>query len=306
MCQRMHIWRRLRGNSVLVARRSDVLHNSNLDFTVMNLSTLPTPALQVSADISTFDPDDLFVPQYKALQELKRRRQDLALKKLLDTNLDFVGQVFQNHFVRPRAVLFRQVATPSHEVLRFLRIARHMGLRPLIVEYHGDKFVSSGNAYKRALGKMPLYQQAGTDGRDIVQYRTIVDFNAYVGKPFSEVRCIDGTKLVDFHHKLLQRATRLNMGSSCVDATDWFRSSGGSAHEYYERFLSYFIRDAILFEVVLPTATEHQFAQEVIIPAFLKAQARYGLRPLIVELIPKNKAGRIFWDAYPKKVQTLL
>lgn len=250
--------------------------------------------------------DDLFTQQHQARRELMRRRKDTKLKRQVWEYLDGPAMQLSPAFESPRAVLFRQVATPTQEVLRFIRIAKHMKLSPLILEYYGDKFVSAGNPYKRSLGKMPIYQYTGIDGRDNVRYRTILDFNAYTGKKLSDVRCKNGEPLIDFHHALLSKLSRFEPKTQCVDATAWFQGIGGHAHEYYEQFLMLFIRDAILFEYINPAASEKTFADEVIIPAFNRVEARYGLQPLIVRLVPKNKEARTFWDSYPKKIEKLL
>jgi hypothetical protein len=53
----------------------------------------------------------------------------------------------------------------------------------------------------------------------------------------------------------------------------------------------------------LPTPSEERFAREIIIPAFIHVRQTFGLSPLIIELIPRNKAGRIYWDSYSKEVE---
>ena len=251
-------------------------------------------------------PDDIFTQQREARRELIRRRRDPELKRLVYENLHSGAGAILDKFAAPRAVLFRQIATPTHEVLRFLRIAKHMQLAPLILEYYGDKFVSAGNTYKRSLGKMPIYQQTGIDGRDVIKYHNVIDFNAYTGKPLSTVRCKTGESLIDFHHALVTKLGRLNIETQCVDATHWFQGAGGHAENYYEQFLTLFIRDSILFEYFEPGKAEEIFALEVMLPAFRNVTARYGVRPLIARLVPKNKEARKFWDCYPKKIEKFL
>src|SRR3989344_3729058 len=157
---------------------------------------------------------DLFMSQRDALVELMRRRKDRQLKRKVVASLNPQGQALLAHLEQPSAVLFRQVASPTQETLRFLTIAKHMGLQAIILEYYGDKFVSAGNPFKRALGKMPIYEQTASDGRDIVHFRTMVDFNSYVGKPLSSVRCKDGTSLVEFHHTLIKKVVKFDPGRS--------------------------------------------------------------------------------------------
>lgn len=252
------------------------------------------------------DPESLFTEQRRAVKEISERRKNTRLKKDVRDYLTPAGKVFADKITRPSALLFRQVGSPTNEILRFFRIAKHAGLYPILLEYHGDKFVSAGNSYKRSLGKMPLYKHTGLDGRDIVEYRTVVDFNSSVGKPLSSIICKDGKPLIEFHHKLLAKTAGIDVDKHCIDATDWFRECGGSAREYYEQFLSLFIRDGILFEVILPTASEEQFARSVMSPAFASIEDRFGQRPLIVELIPRVKSARTFWDAYPAEVARYL
>lgn len=254
------------------------------------------------------DADDLFMSQKEASEELKRRRKDKkiisSIRKLMDSGTQEIAATFDH----PKALLFRQVAAPTQEFSRFLKMAQHMRLHPLVLEYYSDKFVSSGNLYKRSLGKMPIYQRTGADGRDSVQYRTVVDFNTYTGKPFSKVQCKNGKPLIEFHHELLNNVLHfdVNKPGNSIDATAWFKKYGGSANLYYESFLSLFLCDAVLFEYIGPNVEEKKFVREVLMPAFERIEAKFGLRPLIVRLVPKNKENRIFWDSYPKKVEKFL
>lgn len=247
--------------------------------------------------------DDMFTPQAEALFELKRRRRDVSLRAKVREALDPSAEAVIQKLDVPRAMLFRQVASPTHELLRFLRIAKHTHLTPLFFEYYGDKFVSAENPYKRALGKMPIYQHTGIDGRDIVRYENVIDFNSSTGKPLDTIMCTNGLSLIDFHHGLIEKMTRLDVKSHSVDATTWFQGIGGHAGGYYEQFLSLFIRDAILFEQFEPTKAEQQFTHEIFIPAFKKVTSLYGLRPLIVRLVPQNKEGLSFWDSYPTEIE---
>lgn len=250
--------------------------------------------------------DCLFLPQNEARGTLMTRKKDAELKKRVWEKMNPEARAVIAKFDPPRAMFFRQVATPTHEILRFLRIAKHMKLNPIILEYYGDKFVSAGNPYKRALGKMPIYQHTGIDGRDNVKYYNIVDFNAYTGKSLSSVKCKSGKSLIDFHHELLGKMSRLNISAHCADATPWFHALGGMAGKYYEEFLTLFIRDAILFEYFEPTEAEQKFVRETMIPAFQNVTATFGFQPLIVRLVPKNKEGRKLWDSYPKKIEKLI
>ncbi len=238
-----------------------------------------------------------------ALWELRQRRKEAALKLTTRQHLGPAAAELLKKFGQPRAVFFRQVATPTHETLRFLKLAKQMKLKPLILEYHDDKFVSSENRSKRALGKMPIYQFTGSDGRDMVEYETICDFNVSTGKKFKDVVCLNGEGLIPFHHHLFRALTGLNPKTYCFDASDWFNSAGKRAEVYYEQLLTFFIRDGILFENFMPLRSEGAFTKSIVVPAFEKLRQVYGVRPLIVRLLPENEEMRLFWDSYPRKTK---
>jgi len=80
-----------------------------------------------------------------ALWEMRQRRAEDGLKKSVREHLGPSAKEILNKFKQPRAVLFRHVATPTHEITRFLKLAKQMKLKPLILEYHDDKFVSAEN-----------------------------------------------------------------------------------------------------------------------------------------------------------------
>ena len=238
-----------------------------------------------------------------ALWELKQRRQDAVLKNHIRRNLGSASEELLTKFSRPRAVFFRQVATPTHETLRFLKLAKQMKLKPLIFEYHDDKFVSAENRSKRSLGKMPIYQHTGSDGREMVKYETVCDFNTATGKKFRDVVCLNGEKFISFHHRLFRTLTGLNPKTYSVDASKWFKSAGDKAELYYEKLLTLFIRDGILFENFMPYRSESAFTKSIVMPAFKNLKNLYGVEPLIIRLAPEKEEMRQFWDAYPRKTK---
>lgn len=265
---------------------------------------LQTP-LRVSelTDDSAADFNPFVNSRREALMALTQRKKDQHLMKRIRHDAPLT-RIFAKHLLqKPRAVLFRQIGTPTHEVLRFLRIAKQMKLRPLIFEYHCDKFVGAGNTYKRSLGKMPIYQYTGTDGRDMVKFNTVFDFNSYAGKPLLKITCSNGESLVTYHHRLLQKVAKINPKNTCVDASLWLQMHGSEAFLYYEAFLTLFVRDAILFENFESTPPVRKFLADTVMPAFKHVEARYGYAPLIVRLLPKEDETRTFWDSFPKKIE---
>jgi len=251
--------------------------------------------------------DHLYTTPEAALKELNARRKNKTLRQAVRASLGENASEVLKKFSSPRAVLFRQVGTPTHETLRFLRLAKEMGLKPLIFEYYDDKFVSAHNRYKRSLGKMPIYQYTGSDGVDSVKYNTILDFPKVEGLPISKVNCLDGKSLVDFHHDLLNRVAHLKAGKETIDLTPWLSHiDKRKAASYYEHIFALFIRDGVLFENYFVTKKEGPFVQDVIAPAFYNCYEKFGYKPIIAQLLPDNEELRLFWDSYPKSVGKLL
>lgn len=251
-------------------------------------------------------PENMYTPAKSAVRELRKRRRDPDLRQKLDKHLGLQHYPAMKRMEHPCAVLFRQVGTPIHEVLRFFGQAKELRLKPVIFEYHGDKFVSANNSYKRGLGKLPIYQHTGSDGRDMAHFRAVFDINKYGGKKFSEIMCHNGEPLIDFHHRLLRRIAKINTKTVCIDATKWLQKSGTDAARYYEVFLALFVRNAVMFECYMPRAKEGTFVQKVVEPAFLSIEKLYRRRPLIVRLLPEHDEQRKFWEMYPKKVERII
>lgn len=240
------------------------------------------------------------------MAELRRRRQDKTLARATRAVLGESAQSILKECAEPTGILFRQIATPTHEVLRFLDMTERLSLRPIILEYTQDKFVNAGNAYKKALGKLPIYQSRGSDGRDIVRNMTVIDFNASAGKRLADIKVKWGTTLQDFHHEMLKCATGLEPSEVCVDASLWFKKEGSAANKYYDAFMTLFIRDAVMFENYEPLPHLAGFMRETVIPAFERTTTKFGYRPLIVRVNPKQEELHAFWDTYPKMITRCL
>lgn len=249
--------------------------------------------------------DHLFTSPEEAVHELLRRQKDADLEKAVRS---FLGNSYgiEKYISAPTSLLFRQVATPTHEMLRFLHMSETHKLKPLVLEYLDDKFVGAGNPYKRALGKLPIFQHTGSDGRDMVKYATVLDFNKFTGKKIREACCISGMTLAEFHHYLLEKITAQPLDTLCWDATPWFESHGHTAANYYEPFMSLLVRDCILFENYEITRHLMPFMHDVVIPAFERVESRFGVRPLIVRLLPKHEEERLYWNSYPKEIEPFL
>jgi hypothetical protein len=80
----------------------------------------------------------MYISLEEAKEEIWKRWNDVALKKRVE---EYIGgsipEVLMNE---PRAVIFRNIISPSLEYLRFRELANKIGLEPLGFEYHEDRF----------------------------------------------------------------------------------------------------------------------------------------------------------------------
>jgi hypothetical protein len=65
---------------------------------------------------------------------------------------------------RPRAILFRQIATPNYELRGFLRTCQRQGFEPVILRYHADK-MSCHNQFKKSLVHPMFIKGIGKGGQ---------------------------------------------------------------------------------------------------------------------------------------------
>ncbi len=90
------------------------------------------------------------------------------------------------------AVLFRPVATPNFELLRFASLATAHNLTPLVLEYHRDKFVSYCNPIKHALARMRFHNGTGRNGGARITALTVTNISASTGRILADVTTFSG------------------------------------------------------------------------------------------------------------------
>ncbi len=244
---------------------------------------------------------EVYVSFDYAIKEIERRRKDPELKEKIEKYLGEIPKPFEMGI---NAVLFRFIATPQFETKRFYDIVTGFGIRPLFWEYYNDKF-HSGNHCKYTLGKLFIYKGMGKTNKSIIKKETILDFNTSNGKQMKELFTIKGEKFIDFHHKLLERIIP-DSREYLFDASDWLKSQGGKSDKYYEKFLVLFLCHGVLFENFLLDKTEFDFNQNIFLPAFLKIEKEFGIKPLIVAIAPTEIEGSEFWNSYPHQIEDVL
>lgn len=245
----------------------------------------------------------LYSSEEEIISELARR-QNLDLHELRDKlnltpELDVLAR-------EPRLVMFRQIATPLHETLHVINIAKRLNLELLILEYYDDLFVSQENLYKKGLGKLPIHTRTSKNGHDSFEYVTIIDFNNQVNQPLSEIYTTKGERLIDFHHELFEFVTHIPYHDVCVDGTEWFHSFPHGARDYYVPFLTLFTYQHVLAEIFLCEGGEKKLTEFVVNPAFIEVVSKQKRKPLILNYQPPEEQTRMYWDCYPKKVSEFI
>lgn len=240
------------------------------------------------------DTSELYTDLAVAGNEVRRRWDDPLLRKEVLAYLGAIPEVFQQE---PRAVLFRHIITPDHELSLFLDKAHVTGLKPLGLEFVEDKFFP-WNGDKMALAKLPLFEKRDRNGKAIVRHRKVIDIQKWTNARFTDIQTLNGEGLVAFHHRLLRK--NLCETPELQDCSSILHDYGDQARRYYERMLAWFVVHGVLFESFLTDDNEAEFKQTVVLPAFAHVHHLFGLKPLIVELLPDTEDR--YWWCYPADI----
>lgn len=245
--------------------------------------------------------ESVYTPISLAIRTLHERQSDLALKKKVD---DF----FLEHGVpKPllddlRSVVSRCIATPNFEMKYFLELSDTVGLKPLILEYPG-KFVNV-NPDKYHLAKM--YFVASQNRHLVIEKKNIIDFNITEGKYFSEINTLTGESIIDFHHRLFEKVHDDDF-VNIHDFSEWFDKTKNTQDMYYFVFFSLFITNGILFENYFSQdKAEYDFFCKNIIGSFNKVEEYFGVRPLIVPLLPLRNELAKEWLWYDISIRNFI
>lgn len=239
-----------------------------------------------------------YTPVHEAAAIIKARFADKVLMAKVREYLG--GEILaQIPFIlkQPVALSFRHVATPNFEHSLFIKLATQISMQPLFWEYFDDKFTNN-NQVKYSLGKCQVYFGMGKHGGEKIERHSIIDFNKANGHPISQVKTTFHTSLVQFHHALFLRAYP-EYKDSLFDASQVLHAWGDNAGEYYKKFMALFVCFGILFETFVPEdPSEAVFLDKVFIPAFHEVQEHFGLKPIIVSVLPDGEAMDEFWYFY--------
>jgi hypothetical protein len=198
---------------------------------------------------------------------------------------------------RPRAILFRQVATPNYELRHFLRGCRRHGFEPVILRYHADR-MSCHNQFKRSLVHPMFVKGLGRNGSPYFVKRPLLRIDAVDNTPLREIG-LAGTDLPDFHDRLL-REVLPEMTVRTVEASGWFGQYARGARDYYVDLFCGLTNGLVLFEDFISDGQEARFFADIVRPAFDEACRRLGHSPSVVPLCANRRMVSPLWYAYPE------
>lgn len=243
---------------------------------------------------SPSDASDLLTSPAEAIEEINRRRKNAKLIRQVE---EYLHGDIPRYLRGPKPVLHlaRHVAAPSFETLRFVELARPFNLPIVVSQDPKDKFVSN-NSLKRALGKMPVVKGVSSDGHDIVEYFTVVDFSKTLGKSFRNIKTITGEPLVKFQNDLLREIYPKEM--KIVNDSAWIdRHHRGNLLEHYKKFLSLLIVHGVMFESYVDE--DALFVKDILRPAYKFIKKKFGVKPLICNLVDSDILYTRDWYSYP-------
>lgn len=243
----------------------------------------------------------VYTPYTEVIAELERRRADGALRKKVE---DFLGRHLLEPLAgAPKAVLARCISTPNLEFKYFMDVVEHMRLDPLLLEYYG-KFVAK-NQEKYHLCKLFIFDHVGKKGGVLYKTKPLVNFNEEEGKDMSEVRTPEGIRVIDIHHTLLE-SLYPGMTNHIVPFTEWFNETRFLTEHYYFYFFALFIYHGVLFENFLTDDKEEStFIRKHVLSSFEEVSRYFGVKPLIIPLLPIENEKFRTWLSYPKEIDAV-
>lgn len=241
---------------------------------------------------------EIYTDIEKAKTEIQKRWNNPELRKKVESYLGEIPEIFFNG---PHAILFRNIMTPDHEFFHFLKLASEVKLKPLVLEYTEDKF-STRNEDKLCLTKMAIFEKRNKRNEAIYHYNKIVDLKEFENVCFSKIKTLTGESLVDFHHNLMEKNMTEKIPSH--DMSNWITHNGNHAQDYYKRILAFFICHGVLFESFVTDQSEKEFEERVTLPAIKHIEEVFGLKPIIVRLLPDTEDA--YWWCHPNDVENYI
>jgi len=237
--------------------------------------------------------DWLYTPVPEAVTELSRRRADAELRLKVDRFQAEIPPTFMP--TEPFGAIGRFLATPSHELSRFLALVQSIGLQPLYLEHSDDLFFAQNR------DKYRLYRPAFDFSPRSPRSLALFKFSGSEMRRLSDLKTRGGMNLVEYHHRLIHR-TLPDTKCRFVDFSGW-RAQARSDEPFYLRYLAPYIAHGILFEsFIASNPSEMRFVRERVTPSILKLEEMFGVRPLIVRLLPAETESEDYWTWLPGSI----
>ncbi|KKQ52433.1 MAG: hypothetical protein US70_C0009G0028 [Parcubacteria group bacterium GW2011_GWD2_38_11] len=241
-----------------------------------------------------FSVDNMYTPLSVAKEEVWKRWNDNELRKKVE---EYLGEIPEPFRAEPRVAISRNIITPNQELLYFLDLAGHTDLKPIGLEGVEDKFCTK-NYDKVSLGKLSFLKNknANKDSNESSNI-AIIDMADSDGKRLCDIKTFWGENLVDFHYRLLES---YGISIESFDDFKWCKHISGKSGilEYYKKFFAFFVCYGILFDNFIVKRNEKQFTDEVVTKSFKEIEVIFGVKPLIVPLLPQEDDDHWYFRSY--------
>lgn len=234
----------------------------------------------------------MYTPLEEAKKEVWKRWNNVDLRRRIQA---FVGEMPECMEQEPCTVLARHLTTPNFELLKFCELTQHVGAKAVCFEYKDDLFCTN-NIDKVLTAKMRFLHGNGRNNGKITTFMKLFDLPGNDNIPLSRIQSSNGLNIVRLHHTLLN-CHKLNI--EIVTSTPLYEAWGKKPSAYYRKFLALFICHGILFENFLLDGSEGQFTRDIAWPAIRQVTNHFGLKPLIVRLLPEESEADPYWCWYP-------
>jgi len=246
--------------------------------------------------------EEIYTPLSIAKKEIWKRWNDKELKKKVVKYLNGNIPDFLTH--EPRAYIARHVASPNFDFLRFLDLAKDINLSPISPEFLDDKFICRNSA-KYYLGKLFFFKRTKKTCAFNLDTKRIIDFQTEEGKKLKDIKTIENENFVDFHHKLFSHLN-IDINGMTPDFSTWILERGKTPTEFYKFLLSLFICHGVMFENFLLNDEEMDFTNKIVLSTIRQLEKEFGVKPLIVPLLPFEEENKKYWFYYPENLKNYL